>query len=1532
MTLVVALTLLGIPASAATLTIQPAAPTPGATDIYNFIGASHDGANVSDGAPYADGGANDAFTYVAADRSNQGQTFTTGSDTNVYTLRSVWLRHPGYTANADRTWWQMAGGASLTVRVTDPALAGTGGFELATETYTTTGGEGWSTTVQNSTNGTGNWLRFTLDTPMTLQSNKTYGFDITSSSSGTFFEWLGTSNNVHGSGGAYNGNTRGDSGGPDNVLNLLVGDRVFLVDLLPGLQTNTPPAVTNTPYAEARTVAEAFPIDRVRLLDSRFKQNQEFHRTNYLAWLDPDRLLYQFRANAGLPTLGVTHLGGWEGGSGFTAVRGHMAGHYLTAASRMFAATGDTNYLPKIQYLVQELRKCQDALSINEIAAGRVYGYLSGFPSSYFDTLETNPTTAQVPFYTIHKILAGLVDAYRYTTNDLALDVAIGMSDYHQWRVARLSAAQIEAMFRTDNGNSEEWGGMNEALTDLYLLSNARGDSNAVRHLDFAQVFHRDWFINPLYSNLDQLSGLHANTHVPQVTGFARTASVLSTNDVERVRLYTAASNFWHIVTGQHSFALGGNSYSEHFDVAGKEAGSGGSALTFSTAETCNTHNMLKLSRQLFMHDPTAEYADYYEHALYNHILASYETNSGMMTYFVPMRSGDFKTYCLPEGSCWCCTGTGIENPARYNESIYFHKDDVLWVNLFIPSTLNWSERGLTVQLETGFPATNKVKLTMQCPQSTNATVRVRIPSWIAAAPTVKLNSMVQGASPAPGSYYELSRTWADGDTLELTLPMNLRVDHSMDDATQVSLLYGPILLAGDLGTNGMPASDHAAGQWDYSGVPTVAAPSLIGDNPDDPGNWVQSDGGPLAFSAVSAYTGQTSRSVVHLRPFYDIHHTRYAVYWNLIAPADFCLWLGGAASANWTAGGNWDVVPGDQSALQFDLPSGGITTNDLVVDTQINGVQFLAGAGGFSLNGNRIVLQGDVVNQSGSLQSLNLPIRMNGYAWDFDAATADLVLGAEVSGMGGITKTGPHTLSLLADLTAGGSVEVSEGTLQIGDGGTSGSSGNIPMTINAGAFLAFDRNDSFVVDNPISGAGSLMQRGGGILQLSATLEHAGATVVEDGTLQIVSRPVPVLVHRWSFNGALEDTVGTSDAVVVNVGPNNTTLSADDITLAGGARSSSDYVSLGAGLLPKNGSRATIELWATQLGVQNWSRIFDVGASTSENLFMSWSQGTDGNSDRVEWKDAASTTADNSNAPYTVGTEFHIVLMVEPGAGANGSTRVTWYSAPSGNPSLGTARGTFDTANTLATLNDANFWLGRSEYSADSTANARYNEVRLWERTFSASELQQLHELGPDSVGSFAVVTNTGSLASQSDLVLQAGGQVDLNGTHQQVASLSGAQGSVMDLGGGRLTVGSGGDPAATFAGTLAGIGSIQVNGILRLVGDASIAPGVTFTNNGTLDVMTWSGVLPAGFVNLGTVLDRQALAIDSLTLENSNVIVKIHGYLGHGYQLQYRDDLGSGDWQDWGAAVDGSDAVLQLTHPGGAASTGRFYRVIVNP
>ena len=693
--------------------------------------------------------------------------------------------------------------------------------------------------------------------------------------------------------------------------------------------------------------------------------------------------------------------------------------------------------------------------------------------------------------------------------------------------------------------------------------------------------------------------------------------------------------------------------------------------------------------------------------------------------------------------------------------------------------------------------------------------------------------------------------------------------------------------------------------------------------------SWVHASSTSLVFTADTALAGATRRGRVVLKPFYDTHHTRYTVYWNLIAPTAFSRWNGGLSGA-WSDGGNWDMTPASGYGLRFAASSGGTLQNDFSSGAVFNGLNFPAGSGGYALNGSSIDLLGDVVNDSSNAQTINLPLVLqDGLPWYFDANGADITLGGALSGAGVMVKHGTNAVHVLSDAAFVGSIHVAEGSLEVGAGGTNGSLGTTPVSLATNAILVLDRSDSFDFEPAVSGEGVLVKRGAGTMNLLAAVD-AGNLVVEGGTLQISSAQKQILAHRWSFNGSLIDSVGGATAEQVEVGSNNAMLTSEYIELSGGSRNSSDYVQLGAGLLPKDGTPVSIELWATQQSVQFWSRIFDVGSSTSDNLFMCWDRDGNISLDRVEWKDASTATVNESCAPYETGTEYHIIMTIEPGAGDAGATRVTWYAAPAGDTLLGSAKGSFDTGNSLADLNDVNFWLGRSEYN-DSTASARYNEVRLWNYALDATLREQLHDLGPDDLGGLDHLTVTGSLSPAIGLEVFSGASVGLAGKTLEISSLSGDAGAVLDLGsGGRLVVGDGNHETAVFGGAVTGSGWIEVDGTLRLVGDAVLPENVALINNGVLDLLTWNGTLPAGFVNNGSVIDRSMLHIGMEAPGLTNVALRIPGYTGHSYQVQSSTNLTATSWSNEGPAHAGNGS--EIFQDVSLDADSAFFRVKVQP
>ncbi len=601
---------------------------------------------------------------------------------------------------------------------------------------------------------------------------------------------------------------------------------------------------------------------QVRLLPgSPFYDRQELHRTGYVGRLDPDRLLFPYRKLAGLPqAAGITAgYGGWD--SGF--IRGHMAGHYLSAASRMAVATGDDSFRKKSLYLVAELAKCQQALNQD--------GYLAAFPSIALDWQEgtsKNSGGVVVPYYTIHKIMAGLVDAHRYLGDKQALDVALKMSACLQKRLFVLPPDKIERMFRTDRSRNPqtEFGGMSDVLAELYSVT---GDK---KHLELAALFNRPWLIDPLAANEDRLKSLHANTHVAQLAGIARHANV--TGDATNAR---ASENAWAIITRHHSFTIGGNSYKEWFDAPDVEAGpsiDGGKRFPSTTAESCNTQNMLKLTARLIERAPDrADYADYFERALYNHLLATIAPDTGAMTYFTPLH-GDFRTYL---NGTHCCVGSGIENTARYNEGIYFQRPGQLWVDLYIPSALNWAAQGLVLKQEGFAPFADTVRFTVvRAARASEATLHLRVPGWLSGPAELSVNGRPQTTAATPSGYLSVKRVWQTGDVLTLKLPAALRLERAKDIPSMVSVFYGPVLLAGRLGDEGMP--NDFADKDAHLKLPPAPVPAIVNASAD-PADWLTlADTATLTFKARDA--GPATGIV--FQPLYAVHHERYSVYWEL--------------------------------------------------------------------------------------------------------------------------------------------------------------------------------------------------------------------------------------------------------------------------------------------------------------------------------------------------------------------------------------------------------------------------------------------------------------------------------------------------------------------------------------------------------------------------------------------------------------------------------------------------------------------------
>jgi uncharacterized protein len=590
-------------------------------------------------------------------------------------------------------------------------------------------------------------------------------------------------------------------------------------------------------------------VNNVTLLDGIFKESQDKGK-EYLVYLDVDRLMAPCYEAAGQEAK-KPRYGGWES----TGIAGHSVGHWLSAAATMYSVTKDSILLQKLEYAVDELAYVQSLDG---------EGYVSGFPRKCFDITFTGDFQVDnfglaggwVPWYSIHKIYAGLIDTYNLTGNKKALEVVIKLADWAKKGTDHLTDEQFQRMLICEHG------GMNEAMADLYLITKNQD------YLNLAIRFCHQAILEPLAKQTDELQGKHANTQIPKVIGAAKLYEITG---VEKYRVM--AEFFWNQVTRHRSYVIGGNSNAEHFGPQDTEE------LGITTTETCNTYNMLKLTEHLFHWTKRSEYMDYYEKALYNHILASQDPDSGMKTYFVSTQPGHFKVYCSPDNSFWCCTGTGMENPARYPRNIYYRNNRDLYVNLFISSKIELD--GTTLVQETNFPESDKTTLTFEKATGEVSTVYIRVPVWAEGPVTITINGQDVRCDCENG-YLALQRHWATDDKVEVHIPMGLHLSHTQNDPRKAAILYGPVVLAGALGREQFPETDILGDHLKLNNHPLIDVPSLI-TGESDISKWVKlvQDAEPLTFETEAI--GQPGNVRVTLIPFYKLHHQRYTLYWNIM-------------------------------------------------------------------------------------------------------------------------------------------------------------------------------------------------------------------------------------------------------------------------------------------------------------------------------------------------------------------------------------------------------------------------------------------------------------------------------------------------------------------------------------------------------------------------------------------------------------------------------------------------------------------------
>ncbi len=597
----------------------------------------------------------------------------------------------------------------------------------------------------------------------------------------------------------------------------------------------------------AEVVAQAFDLEDIRLLPSRFRDNME-RDSAWMMSLSCNRLLHSFRNNSGVFSsreggyMTMKKYGGWE--SLDCDLRGHTTGHLLSAYALMYAATGEEVFRTKADSLVRGLAEVQTALGSS--------GYLSAYPEYLIDR-NIQGKSVWAPFYTLHKLYAGLIDQYLYCDNEQAFAIVRRMGDWACEKLLSLDDTTRRRMIRN------EFGGMGEVMRNLYALTGEE------RYERVAQFFYHNDMIDPLKECRDDLGTKHTNTFLPKVLSEVRNYQ-LTCDSLSGL----CADYFWHNITSRHTFATGELSDKEHFfdpDHAAKH-------LTGYTGETCCTYNMLKLSRHLFCQSAEMAVADYYERALYNHILGQQDPSSGMVCYFLPLMSGAFKVYSTPENSFWCCVGSGFENHAKYGEGIYYHDDSGVWVNLFIPSTLSWRERGFALQQQTLFPEEETIRLKITESNGSLLALRLRYPARSGRA-EVKINGRKVGYKASAGDYITLSRRWKVGDVVELRLPMSLRWEGVAGDPSRKALMYGPIVLAGDAGEVNMPTPAPFSDPAKYNDYYTYDY-----QIPADLKDTISAD-----LSKIERVDGLHFRSAdgCDIRPLYDTHHRRYIVYWRVV-------------------------------------------------------------------------------------------------------------------------------------------------------------------------------------------------------------------------------------------------------------------------------------------------------------------------------------------------------------------------------------------------------------------------------------------------------------------------------------------------------------------------------------------------------------------------------------------------------------------------------------------------------------------------
>ncbi|MDQ1803141.1 glycoside hydrolase family 127 protein [Chryseobacterium sp. CKR4-1] len=617
---------------------------------------------------------------------------------------------------------------------------------------------------------------------------------------------------------------------------------------------------TSFTSAQVKEKIHYFPLETVRLSESVFNKAMTADR-KYLMEMEPDRLLAPYLKEAGLKPK-ADNYPNWEN----TGLDGHIGGHYLSALSLMYASTGDSGIKQRIDYMIRELERCQKASPD---------GYISGVPNGkkIWKEIKQGNIRASgfglndrwVPLYNIHKLYAGLRDAYWYAKSDKAKTMLIRLTDWMLNEVSGLSDEQIQDMLRSEHG------GLNEVFADVYDITHDK------KYLQLAHRFSHQAILNPLLAGEDKLTGLHANTQIPKVIGYKRIA------DLENNTSWSnAADFFWHNITEKRSSVIGGNSVSEHFNPVNDFSSM---IKSIEGPETCNTYNMLKLTKELYATLPESYYIDYYEKALYNHILSTENYNQGGFVYFTPMRPGHYRVYSQPQTSFWCCVGSGMENHAKYGEMIYARSDKDLYVNLFIPSTLTWKQQKVVLRQVNNFPKVPETTLIFDAAGKSEFGLKLRCPEWTTASEVrILINGKQEKVQRGSDGYFTLTKRWKKGDVVKMILPMHLSAEQLPDHSNYYAFKYGPVVLAATYGAEnqqGLLADDSRGGHIAHGPqIPLNEIPVILGNSSEVVSHVSPLNSKPLNFAVTGLYPSEKFGKGLELVPFYSIQAERYILYW----------------------------------------------------------------------------------------------------------------------------------------------------------------------------------------------------------------------------------------------------------------------------------------------------------------------------------------------------------------------------------------------------------------------------------------------------------------------------------------------------------------------------------------------------------------------------------------------------------------------------------------------------------------------------